>query len=199
MNHLTQFIAHRVNTVKELLQVPYQLGIEVDLRDSGNKLYMHHDPFSQGEGFENYLKQYRHGTLILNIKSEGIEWKVLELLNGYSVNNFFFLDSSFPMILKLINNGEKRIALRFSELEGIDTISLMKGKAEWVWVDCFTKIPINNENYKIFKEWGFKICLVSPDLVGRAEDIPGYKKYLATENIIPDAICTKIFNIDMWK
>jgi hypothetical protein len=194
-----EFIAHRVNTVKELMQIPFQLGVEVDLRDSGNKLYMHHDPFSHGEDFENYLKHHRHGTTILNIKSEGIEWKILELLNKYSISNFFFLDSSFPMVFKLINKGEHRIALRFSELEGIDTISLMKGKIEWIWVDCFTKMPLNKEIYNTFKEWEFKICLVSPDLVGRPEDILVYKQYLDKEKILPDAICAKIFHIDMWK
>jgi hypothetical protein len=195
----TKFIAHRINTIEGLLKVPSQFGIEVDLRDSTDKVYMHHDPFSNGETFKNYLKNYKHGTIILNIKSEGIEWKVLELLQEHAISNYFFLDSSFPMIFKLVNKGESRIALRFSELEGIDTISLMRGKVEWIWVDCFTKMPLNKEIYRTFKEWGFKICLVSPDLVGRSRDIPGYKQYLVTENILPDAICTKIFNVAIWE
>jgi len=30
-----------------------------------------------GEGFAEYLKHYEHGTMILNIKSERIEGKIL--------------------------------------------------------------------------------------------------------------------------
>ena len=121
------YIAHRVNTIKELLKTPVEYGVEIDLRDYGNRLILQHDPFKKGEDFEEYLKHYNHGTIILNIKSEGIEYKVLELLKKYTVNNYFFLDSSFPMINSLCSKGEKNITLRFSEFEGIDTIELIIG------------------------------------------------------------------------
>ena len=74
--------------------------------------------------FEEYLKHYDHGTMILNIKSERIEFRVLELLKKYKVEKYFFLDSSFPMIYLLSEQGEKNIALRFSEFEGLDTAPL---------------------------------------------------------------------------
>ena len=70
------FIVHRVNTIKDLLNTPVEYGVEVDLRDFGEKLVLQHDPFKDGESFEEYLKNYNHGTMILNIKSEGIETKV---------------------------------------------------------------------------------------------------------------------------
>ena len=92
------FIAHRVNTIKDLLNTPVEYGVEVDLRDFGKKLILQHDPFKDGESFEEYLKNYNHGTMILNIKSEGIETKVLKLLRQYNVKSYFFLDCSFPMI-----------------------------------------------------------------------------------------------------
>ena len=55
--------------------------------------------------------------MILNIKSERIEYKVLNLLQKYNINNYFFLDSSFPMIYQLSEEGEKNIAVRYSEFE----------------------------------------------------------------------------------
>jgi hypothetical protein len=113
------FIAHRVNTIKDLKKIPFEYGVEVDLRDFGQKLILHHDPFKDGEDFEKYLKYYNHGSLILNIKSEGIEFKALEILKKNNVKKYFFLDSSFPMINQLSLKGEKNIALRFSEYEGI--------------------------------------------------------------------------------
>ena len=153
-----KFIAHRINTVEELKKIPTEYGVELDLRDRGERLILQHDPFKDGEDFEEYLKHYHHGLMILNIKSERIEHRVLELVHKYNVKEYFLLDSSFPMIFLLSNEGEKNIALRFSELEGLDTILSMKGKVKWVWVDCFTKLPIDNKNFQILKEAGFQLC-----------------------------------------
>jgi len=192
------YIAHRVNTIKELLKTPVEYGVEIDLRDYGDRLILQHDPFKKGEDFEEYLKHYNHGTIILNIKSEGIEYKVLELLKKYTVNNYFFLDSSFPMINSLCSKGEKNIALRFSEFEGIDTIELMSKKIDWIWVDCFSKLPITGKNYKFFKDHNYKLCLVSPELQNQDLKIDSYKRYLEQEGIIFDAICSKLHNLNRW-
>jgi hypothetical protein len=196
----TFFIAHRVNTTEELAKIPKPLGVELDLRDAGDDLILVHDPFKSGQRFEDYLKQYAgHGTMILNIKSERIEHRVLELIQKYGVNDYFFLDSSFPMIRLLSSMGEKKIAVRFSEYEGLDTVMAMQGKVDWVWVDCFTKLPINQTNYQQLKAAGFKLCLVSPELQGRDQDIEAYAQYLLSEGVIFDAICTKVYNIERWK
>lgn len=195
-----EFIAHRVNTINELNQLPQNFGVELDLRDGlDGKIYIAHDPFINGDDFEEYLKNYKHETMILNIKSERIEFKCLKLLKQYDVKKYFFLDSSFPMIIALINSGEKNIALRLSEYEGMDTIRNMSGKAKWVWVDCFTKIPLDFNIYQELKSMGYKLCLVSPELQGRDEYLEKYKKTLANENIIFDAICTKSYNIKRWE
>ncbi|MBL4654865.1 MAG: hypothetical protein JKY33_03470 [Bacteroidia bacterium] len=193
------FIAHRINTSEELQNVPAEYGIEVDLRDYGDDLVLTHEPFQSGEKFEDYLKSYQHGTMILNIKSERIEFRVLELLQKYGIDDYFFLDSTFPMIYLLGTKEEKKIALRYSELEKMDTILEMKGKVDWVWVDCFTRLPLDCKGYETLKDAGFKLCLVSPELQGREEDIQPYKEYLSKENIIFDAICTKMHNISKWR
>ncbi|WP_418513908.1 hypothetical protein [Corallibacter sp.] len=193
-----EFIAHRINTVKELKELPHDYGVELDIRDYENNLIIHHDPFTNGESFEDYLKHYSHGTMILNIKSERIEHKVLELIKKYEIKKYFFLDSSFPMIYLLSKSGEKNVALRYSEFEGLDTIFNMANKVKWVWVDCFSKLPITTETYKQLKDLNFKICLVSPELQGQDEKIEVYKEYLKTNNIIFDAICTKSYNIERW-
>jgi len=193
-----EYIAHRVNTIDELKEIPKEYGVELDLRDFAERLVLQHDPFKDGEDFEEYLKHYNHGTMILNIKSERVEHKVLELLEKYNIKKYFFLDCSFPMIYLLSKNGEKNIALRFSEFEGIDTILAMSKKVEWIWVDCFTKLPITAENYKLLKEHGFKFCLVSPELQAQKEKLEPYKQYFQDESIIFDAICTKVYNIKKW-
>ena len=195
-----KFIAHRINTRKELKTLSKEHGVELDLRDNvDGRIYINHDPFILGEDFEEYLKEYNHGTIILNIKSERIELKVLELIQKYNVKEYFFLDSSFPMIKFLSDKSEKNIALRYSEYEGIDTLEKMKGKVEWIWVDCFTYLPINNEIYKKIKNMGYKLCLVSPELQGQPEKIEKYAEQIKEEKVVFDAICTKEYNIKKWK
>ncbi|MCU0431347.1 MAG: hypothetical protein MUF42_15395 [Cytophagaceae bacterium] len=195
----TTFIAHRVNTIAELKNIPTAYGIELDLRDYHDSLVLQHDPMKGGELFENYLEAYKHGTLILNIKSERIEWKVLEMIQAYGIRDYFFLDSSFPMIHAMAQKGERNIALRFSEWEGLDTLEQMRGRVDWVWVDCFTHLPLNAEVANQMRAWGYKICLVSPELQGRDADIECHAQQLRELQIAPDAICTKVYNINRWK
>ena len=195
-----QYICHRINKSSELDNIPENYGVEIDLRDDLNgRIYMEHDPFKDGEDFESYLKSYHHGTMILNIKSERIEWKVLEMVRQAGVKDYFFLDSSFPMIFLLAQNGITDTALRFSEYEGIDTIRNMAGKAKWVWADCFTRCILTPENYKEIKDLGYRLCIVSPELQGRPEDIESHAVLLNSQGIIPDAICTKAYNIPLWQ
>ncbi len=194
-----EMIAHRVNTVKELRQLSPQYGAELDLRDDleGN-IYISHNPFEAGDSFDEYLSNYHHGTMILNIKSERIELKILELLQRHNIDKYFFLDSSFPMIYLLSKRGNRNVALRYSEYEGLDTIRNMQGLVDWIWVDCFSKIPLDYAAYREMKLLGYKLCFVSPELQGRPEDILRYKELLKREKIVFDAICTKKYNIDKW-
>jgi hypothetical protein len=195
-----EYISHRINRVCDLEHLAHEIGVEIDLRDDleGN-IYLEHEPFKKGEKFIEYLKSFHHNTMILNIKSERIELGVLGLLKRYNIKKYFFLDSSFPMIKFLSDRGEKNIALRFSEFEGIDTLKNMSGRVNWVWVDCFTMLPINHLNYRLIKDMGYKLCLVSPELQGQSEKIKVYCNQIIKEGIIFDAICTKQHNIAKWQ
>jgi hypothetical protein len=189
------YISHRINTSAQLRDVPTQHGVELDLRDRGDRLVLQHDPFKDGEDFAEYLKGYQHGLMILNIKSEAIESRVLELVRQSNVPDYFFLDSSFPMIRKLISWGERKIAVRFSEFESVEMALSLAGQIDWVWVDCFTKMPLTIETYSQLKRH-FKLCAVSPELQGRGYDsIPAHAAQLAPFPM--DAICTK--RPDLWQ
>lgn len=197
----TEFICHRINTIEELKDIDKQFGVEVDLRDDhkSGKIIMVHDPFIDGIYFEDYLKKYYHNTLILNIKSERIELECLKLVEKYNITNYFFLDSSFPMIY-LLNKDFKNnnIACRFSEYESIENFIGYKDMVKYVWIDCFTKFPLNNEIYVIINNENKKICIVSPELQKQSEKIEEYRDMIIHENIIPDMICCKVYNIIRW-
>ena len=193
------FICHRINTSKELLQIPKQYGIEIDIRDSNKKLLVTHDPFTEGEELDLFLEHFDHAWIILNVKSERIEYKILEILKQRKIDNYFFLDCSFPMIIELHKNGIKNIAIRYSEFESIESVLLLKDKVSWVWVDCFTKLPLDKNIYNILKNANLKICIVSPELQKHSiEMITDFKKQLTREKIKVDAICTKSYNIQYW-
>ena len=194
------FCHHRINTIEELLTIPYKDGIEIDLRDDPytNDIHIAHDPFIIGKSFDEFLHYYHHAFIILNIKSERIEYRVLELLQKYDIQNYFFLDSSFPMIYSLSNQDERRIAIRFSEFEDVQTVLNMKGRVQWVWVDCFTQNPLTPIIYDELKNHGFKICFVSPELQSQPEKIKEYKLYFENNNIKIDMICSKSHNKDAW-
>ena len=200
---MTEFIAHRVNTLAELKVLPSEYGVELDLRDDlTGRIYIQHNPFEDGEDFEPYATEYgmRHkGTMILNVKSERIEHKLLEIIKNCGIDNYFFLDSTFPMIKLLSDKGERNIAVRFSEYEGMDTIRTMAGKISWVWVDTFSRFPLDRATYDEIKRLGYKLCLVSPELQGQPEKIEIYKKQIASLGIEFDVICTKIHNIAKWR
>jgi hypothetical protein len=197
----TQFICHRINKLEELKKIHFNFGVELDIRDDHKtaKLILAHDPFVDGEDFEKYLENYSHNTLILNIKSDRVEIECLKLLEKYNINNYFFLDSSFPMI-NLLNKkfNNNKIASRYSEYECLEYTENIKSFITWIWIDCFTILPLNKEIYKKIQLLNKKMCIVSPELQSQNEKIDIYRRQLFDNNIIPDAICCKEYNIYKW-
>ncbi|CAK0769728.1 Glycerophosphodiester phosphodiesterase [Azospirillaceae bacterium] len=186
-------ISHRRNKIVELTETPPELGVEVDIRSYGEKLIIHHDPFVPGESFEAWLDAYRHRMLILNVKEEGLEDRLLGLMERRGINDFFFLDQSFPFLVRTARRGERRCAVRVSEYENIETALALAGRIDWVWVDCFTRFPLDYDNGERLRLAGFKLCLVSPELQGRpeAKEIAAIRRILDEEGIKIDAVCTK--------
>ena len=188
-----KIIAHRRNTLQALLETPTQYGVEVDIRSYEDKLIIHHDPFVQGELFEPWIAAYQHGTLILNVKEEGLESALTALMTHHNIKDYFFLDQSFPFLIKSAGAGNSCCAVRVSEFESIDTALTLAGKIDWVWVDCFTHFALSHNEAIRLQQAGFQLCLVSPELQGRQADsaIPELIALLKERNIKPEAVCTK--------
>ena len=193
------YIAHRRNLLSELLDTPTEYGIEVDIRSKGNQLIIHHDPFEEGNDFLEWIAEYRHGTLILNVKEEGLEARLIDIMSKRGIENYFFLDQSFPFLIKWSKQGLRRSAVRLSEFETIETALTLAGKIDWVWVDCFSKFPLTAEQGRRLNDAGFKLCLVSPELQGREAEthIPKMHALVQSLNIRFDAVCTK--QPEIWK
>jgi hypothetical protein len=174
---------HRVNTLDP---ADSSLGIEFDVREGpGGTILVTHDPWTSGPELATFLAAQRHTFYIVNIKCEGIEYEVLRLLKDANIENFFLLDCSFPMIHKLSLKGETRLALRFSEYE---EFRRMQGRAQWVWIDVFSRVPLGPKDCDELHALGYKLCLVSPELQQQPEKLETYKQLLEGHL---DMVCTK--------
>ena len=194
-----ELIAHRRNTLSELKATPTRYGVEVNIRSTGGKLILHHDPFVDGEDFKDWLDAYQHGTLILNVKEEGLEERVTALLRARGIEDYFFLDQSFPSLVQCAEAGERRCAVRVSEFEAIETALTLARWVDWGWVDCFTRFPLTRDDVRRLGEAGFRLCLASPELQGHdpAAEIPSLARRLTERQIRPEAVCTK--HPELWE
>ena len=192
-------ILHRVNTLEELNKVDKLYGVEVDVHAYGEKLIVHHNAFENGPELSEWLSICGDRLVILNIKEEGIESRVRDMVFKFGIKNFILLDLSFPALVKMSNKGESRIAIRVSEYESVENALLFESKIDWVWLDCFNGFPLNGEEFQRLKKSAFKICLVSPELHGPPrdkDDIQNFQNFMHSIGAEVDAVCTK--NPELW-
>jgi hypothetical protein len=194
------YIAHRINTIKQLKKLDIKYGIEIDIRDDGKDLVIVHDPFKKGIKLKKFLRFYKHKIIIANIKSERIEDSIIKVFKKNKISNYFFLDTSIPKIIDLIKKKFRKIALRVSYYEDISIAKKLKGKVNWIWFDTFKGLPNNLKELRYLKNnLNYKICLVCPKLHNQKNKIDAKKiKLLIKDNLI-DAICTKEKFFDIWK
>jgi len=190
-----EIIVHRINTLKELKKIPLKYGVEIDIRTNGSKIILNHNPYKGGDSFEDYVANYKHGTLILNIKESGIEEDVLKIVKSASIKSFFFLDVEMPYIFSSLKKNND-IAIRFSEYESIETVKIFKNNFKWIFVDTITKLPINVKNISTISK--FKSCLVCPERWGRKNDILKYKRFFKKIEYNPTAVMTNRKFAKLW-
>jgi len=191
-----EFIIHRVNLIEDLKKIPADFGCEIDIRTDGSKLILNHDPFKKGDNFNDYLDEYKNGTLVLNIKESGIEDIVLGEVRKRGIKSYFLLDVEFPYLFSATNKGERNISIRFSEKEPIENIVQFKDLVDWVWIDTITTLPINQKNGKYFKS--FKTCLVCPSRWGRPNDIADIKSTIVINKLKIDCVMTESIYVKDW-
>jgi hypothetical protein len=203
------YIQHRINSPAELDKLPIHFGAEIDIRYHCDSLVLKHDPFGHhiqaAVSLQDWLQGWHHqGPLVLNVKSEGIETACLDLMKTHTVHNWFFLDLSPPYLIKYglaarrgLIDGLKpaNIAVRFSEYEPLEQALALAGMAGWVWIDCFTHMPLTRAAADTLRRAGFRLCIVSPELqkhdLGRIDEF-----HHLLRDVEVDAICTK--RPDLW-
>lgn len=192
-----EIIIHRINKINDLKKIPVNFGTEIDIRAYGSKLILNHEPKKKGDNLDDYLENYKNGTLILNIKESGIEDEVIKKLKNLSqIKNFFLLDVEIPYLFQSLKKNEKYSAIRISHYEPLKSSLKFKKIFNWMWIDTIRKISFNNEEKKILKN--VKKCLVCPERWGKPEEIKTYKNYFKKQNISLDAVMTSMKYAKEW-
>lgn len=155
-------------------------GTETDLRDLDGEIIICHDlPTNSDTSIISFIdmldifNQYStHPTLALNIKSDGLQDKIIEILQDKSVDNYFLFDMSVPDHLVSIKKGLKCYT-RHSEFE---TTPSLYEQSDGVWLDCFLGDWIDSAVIQEHLNNGKRICIVSPELHKR-DPLTAWEKY----------------------
>jgi hypothetical protein len=170
-----------------------EFGTETDIRDYKGELVISHDIADEKcitvkEMFDIYNRYNNILPLALNIKADGLQIKLKELLEEYKITNYFVFDMSVPDGLGYLNQNIKAFT-RESEYEKIP--SFYK-QACGVWLDEFQEHWITKEIISKHLKNNKQICIVSPDLHKRKykKEWQNYKEIEIELGINNLMICT---------
>ncbi len=145
-------------------------GVETDIRDYQGDLVISHDIADSSSMkleyfFSLYASQSSTQILALNIKADGLQQKLIDLLVKYRLNNYFVFDMSLPEQLRYIAHKPSfRVFTRQSEYE---TEPYLYDLAAGVWLDAFKSDWISHSILAAHLAKGKLISLVSPELHSR--------------------------------
>ena len=140
-------------------------GTETDLRDLDGSLVISHDPPQRGALLvETVLLQHRKIDptlpLALNIKADGLQAMVADLLTRLEVQRAFVFDMSIPDML-----GWHRAGVPvYTRMSDIEPEPLMIDRAAGVWLDAFNSDWWDAATISRLLDAGLDVCVVSPDL-----------------------------------
>lgn len=140
-------------------------GTETDIRDFKGELVISHDIADENcisvkDMFAIYNKYDNKLPLALNIKADGLQAKLKDILEEYKIKNYFVFDMSVPDGLQYLKYNIRTFT-RESEYEKIPSFY---NEACGVWLDEFQGHWITKEVIEKHIQSGKQICIVSPDL-----------------------------------
>ena len=140
-------------------------GCELDIRDCEGQLVISHDlptkPYLLLETvFQNYKNINCDVPIAINIKADGLQILLKELIEKYSITNYFVFDMSVPDTLGYEKN-QLKFFTRHSEYEPYPALY---EEAEGVWLDFFKSNWWTIKEVEKHLQQEKIIALVSPEL-----------------------------------
>ncbi|MGX2971477.1 hypothetical protein [Helicobacter sp. T3_23-1059] len=169
-------------------------GVESDLRDCYANLVISHDipnanAIHAKQLFALYQKFARESNtnltklppLALNIKADGLQNLLKNLLEKYQIQNYFCFDMSVPDMRYYAHFG----LTFFTRQSEIEQTPALYDEAEGVWCDEFYSHWISESTILAHLENGKKVAIVSPELHKRDHKSAwhDYKQILYSHNL----------------
>lgn len=171
-------------------------GTETDIRDFNGELVISHDIPNSLNGellyLDDFFKLYKlignNLPLALNIKSDGLQKMLHNLIIKYDISNYFVFDMSIPDTLGYI----KREINYFSRQSEFEIMPSLYKNCRGVWLDEFVNHWITSEIIEDHLKNDKLVCIVSPELHGRnnIQEWLNYKNFITnqfSDNLI---LCT---------
>ena len=176
----------------------FGFGVETDIRDLNGVLVISHDIPTLYDTeiitldcfFELYKSFNIDPPLALNVKSDGLQEKLLELIIKYEIKNYFVFDMSIPDTIGYIKKGLKV----FSRQSEYEQTPAFVDKIDGVWLDEFNSHWIKPDKISDHLENNKKVCIVSPELHKRDksyewQEYKSISKTISSGNIM---LCTDL-------
>jgi glycerophosphoryl diester phosphodiesterase len=140
----------------------FGFGTEIDVRDLNGCLVISHDPPTGGEMlFHDFLLLCPYGvTIAINIKSDGLAYKIQEILKSFKNLDCFVFDMSIPDMRIHLNIRNSTFA-RLSEVE--QTVPWVD-ECDGIWLDSFNSVWFDANFIDYYLKLGKKVCVVSSEL-----------------------------------
>lgn len=143
-------------------------GVETDVRDSGRKLVIAHDPglssrLDAEKVFELFAADTGERTLAVNVKADGLQGLIQNLARRFRVRHYFIFDASVP---ELVVYRDRKIPF-FTRQSEFEPRPVLWKEAAGVWLDAFESDWFTAHAVEEHVKAGKDVCVVSPELHGR--------------------------------
>lgn len=140
-------------------------GTETDLRDLDGQLVIAHDPPRAGNLaaaalFAVHAANDAKLPLAINIKSDGLQPLMIELLEKFTPRDVFVFDMSIPDMLGWLRTGIP-VFTRHSDVE---PEPVLVDRVAGVWLDGFNSDWWDEAVVRRHLDAGRRVCIVSPEL-----------------------------------
>lgn len=171
-----------ISALKRALEAGF--GVETDIRDDNGYIVISHNIVKgKANGLDELLEYYHDirctAPLALNIKADGMQELIREMIERYEIKNYFLFDMSVPEMY-LYMKQDFKFFTRYSDIE---QEMVLYEEAAGVWADCFEEYLLINDEWisKVLKDKKM-IGFISPELHGR--DTEGLWQRLKSVNAL---------------
>lgn len=155
-------------------------GVETDFRDSLGKLVISHDvPHGPDNSIATFLELYAkhpvNSPIAINIKSDGLQGLIVDLIQKAGFKNYFVFDMAVPDMRDYFSR-EIPVYSRVSDQESPAFLDSVDG----IWFDAFQNELLDSKLVNRYLDMGKKMTFVSSELHGR--DYIGLWKFIRDED-----------------